>query len=197
MAIPKDKQRKVTLVGIVTGGALVGLWFGLLSGQYAGLDELANRIDAAQHKQNTAVKALDGAKQLEAELRAEAEKLALVEAGMASGDLSAWVYNKVRQFKLPYRVEIPQFSSIVEGETTLLPKFPYRQVTMTIGGTGFFHDIGTFVADFENQFPHMRVEKLELEPAPSLAGAEKEKLSFRMNVVVLVTTGTSAKAGAS
>lgn len=195
-AIPKEKRQKVLLVAIVTAGALVGLWFGLISLQNRGLDELASNIDGAQHKLDTARKALAAAPRLQAELDDDAGKLNAIENGMASGDLSTWVYNKVRQFKLPYRVEIPQFSSIVEAETTLLPKFPYRQVKMSIGGTGYFHDIGKFVADLENQFPHLRVENLELEPAPALAGAEKEKLSFRMDIVALVKSGSAGKPGA-
>lgn len=195
-AIPKDKRKKVLLVAIVTVAALVGLWFGIINAQYQGLDELAREIDDAQHKLETARKALAGAPRLQAELDDDAERLNGFENGMASGDLSTWVYNKVRQFKLSYRVDIPQFSSILEADTTLFPKFPYRQVKMSIGGTGFFHDIGKFVADFENQFPHLRVENLELEPAPTLAGAEKEKLSFRMDIIALVKSGSAGKPGA-
>jgi hypothetical protein len=194
-AIPKEKRQKVIVVAIVTLGALAGLWFGLINVQNQGLKELARNVDAAQRKLETARKALDDSKQLEAELSAAAEELDGIENGMASGDLSTWVYNKVRQFKLSYRVEIPQFSSIAEAETTLLPKFPYRQVTMNIGGTGYFHDIGKFVADFENQFPHIRIQNLELEPTPTPAGAEREKLSFRMDIVALVKSSSTGKPG--
>ena len=194
-AIPKEKRQKVILVAILTAGALGGLWFGLINLQNRGLEELARNIDGAQRKVETARKALAGAKQLEVELAAAAEKLNALENGMASGDLSTWVWNKVRQFKLSYRVEIPQYSTIVEADSTLLPKFPYRQVTMAIGGTGYFHDIGRFVADFENQFPHIRVQNLEIEPTPALVGAEKEKLSFKMDIVSLVKTSSPGKPG--
>jgi hypothetical protein len=194
-AMPKDKRQKVILVAILTVGALAGLWFGLIKVQNQGLDELARNVDGAQRKLDTARKALTGAAQLQAELNAAAENLNTIEDGMASGDLYAWVYNKVRQFKLSYRVEIPQFGSIVGAETTLLPKFPYRQVTMNIVGTGYFHDIGKFIADFENQFPYLRIQNLELEPAPALAGAEREKLSFRMDIVALVKSSSTGKPG--
>jgi hypothetical protein len=62
---------------------------------------------------------------------------------------------------------------------------------LTIGGTSYYHDLGKFIADFENQFPLFRVLNLEMEPAPSVAGAEKEKLSFKMDVVALVKPGPS------
>ena len=192
-AIPKEKRQKVLLVAILTLGALVGLWFGLIKLQNQSLDNLATSIDAARQRFDTARKALGSAKQLEAELSEAAEKLNAIEDGMASGDLKSWLFNKIRQFKLSYRVDVPQFSSIVEAETTLLPNFPYRQVTMTIGGTGYFHDIGRFISDFENQCPHFRILNVELEPTPVLAGAEKERLSFRMDIVALVKAASVIK----
>ena len=185
-AMSKQKRQKVLLVAIVTALVLVGLWFGLLNVQRQVLEKQAQNIAAMQVKLTTARKALSAGKQLEAERSDAAQKLNALEEEMASGDLYAWLRNLVREFKNPYRVEIPQFSSIVEEETTLLPQFPYRQVRVTIGGTGFFHDIGKFVSDFENQFPHTRIQNLELEPAPALAEAEKEMLSFRMDIVALI-----------
>ena len=34
-------------------------------------------------------------------------------------------------------------------------------------GTAYFQDLGAFLADFENEFPYLRVQNLELEPAAS------------------------------
>lgn len=93
----------------------------------------------------------------------------------------------LRKFKQPYKVEIPQFSGI-DGPrpTTLLPDFPYQQVSLTVGGTAFFQDFGRFLADFENQFPYVRVLNLTLEPSGRMVGVEQEKLSFKINVAMLV-----------
>jgi hypothetical protein len=52
-------------------------------------------------------------------------------------------------------------------------------------GTGYFHDIGKFIADLENKFPHMRVVNLAIDPS-NAQGAGLEKLSFRMEIVALV-----------
>ena len=59
---------------------------------------------------------------------------------MASGDLYAWTINTLRQFKLGYKVEIPQFSQI-DGpkEMNMLAGFPYKQANMTISGTAYLH----------------------------------------------------------
>jgi hypothetical protein len=68
----------------------------------------------------------------------------------------------------------------------MLPNFPYKQATLTIGGTAHFHDFGKFVADFENQFPYMRLMNVTLEPASGVLAADKERLSFRMEIATLV-----------
>lgn len=185
------KRRQVLLVAIVTAGLLVGLWFGLISAQRKNLETVAGKIDVAQRELDRVRKALEGAERLEDELAAASAMLARNEESMASGDYYSWVINRIRQFKLAYRVDIPQFSTILGPvDATLLPKFPYKQVTLSIGGTGCFHDLGQFVAAYENQFPYSRIQNLDLEPAPALAGAEKEKLAFRMDIVTLVKPGS-------
>ena len=51
--------------------------------------------------------------------------------------------------------------------------------------TGYYHDVGKFISDFENNFPHGRVVNLIVEPVSS-ADPGNEKLSFRMDVIALV-----------
>ena len=111
---------------------------------------------------------------------------------MASGsDVFSWVYNTIRRFTLPYKVEIPVVNQPVIGETTLMPQFPYKQASLTLAGTGYYHEIGRFIADFENQFSHIRVLNLTLDPAASIASDDKEKLEFKMDIVVLVRPNPS------
>jgi hypothetical protein len=108
-----------------------------------------------------------------------------METDMASGDLYSWVINTVRQFKAPYRVDIPQFSPL--GPTTdvnLLPSFPYKQTTFSVQGTAYYHDFGRFLADFENQFPHVRVLNLSLDL--DATSQDPERLSFRMDIAALI-----------
>ena len=105
---------------------------------------------------------------------------------MASGDEYVWMLSTIRQFKLAYKVEIPQYSTIVIGENSLIPKFPYKQATMTISGTAYYHELGRFVSDLENRFPQMRVLNLDVQPASNPAPGEFEKLTFKMDVVALI-----------
>jgi hypothetical protein len=120
-------------------------------------------------------------------LEQETQRLATAEELMASGDLYAWIINTVRNFKTKHpAVDIPQFSTIQVGETTLLPKFPYRQATLTVAGKAYYHDLGSFISDFENEFPYIRLQNLVLEPGSSTDGTYSEKLAFRMDIVALV-----------
>jgi hypothetical protein len=111
---------------------------------------------------------------------------------MANGDLYAWAINTLKQFRLPYHVEIPQFSQ-VDGpkDMSMLPSFPYKQATMTVSGTAQFYDFGRFIADFENQFPYIRVLNLTLEPVSAMVPTDRERLSFKLEVAALVKPANS------
>ena len=88
-----------------------------------------------------------------------------------------------------HKVEIPQFSKELQTEVGLFTKFPYRAAVFTLRGTAYFHDFGRFVADFENKFPHIRIQNIELEPANSANGngaEESEQLAFKMEIVPLI-----------
>lgn len=124
--------------------------------------------------------------QAEATAKKADETLALLteaEADVASGDVYAWTYDTIRRFKSGYKVEIPNIGSPAQSDVDIIPNFPYKQIKFTISGTGYFHDLGKFVSDLENKFPHIRVMNLAIEPAGDQAG---EKLLFRMEVAALV-----------
>lgn len=186
----KEKQQQLILTILVTAMVLCGLWFGLIRIQKQSLRSLAERRTAAARQLEKVKHAIANADQLEAEVEEAERQILKLEEGMAAGDLYAWAINTVRQFKLPYKVEIPQFSQI-DGpkDNNLLPRFPYKQATLTIGGTGHFHDFGRFLADFENAFPYARVLNLTLEPMSGLVTENRERLAFKMDIAMLVKPG--------
>jgi hypothetical protein len=166
-----------------------GLGLGLIKYQYNRLARMANDKAAAEIKLRKILDEVKHADQLEAEAQAAARKLTEAETDLASGDLYRWVFNTLSQFKATHTVEI-QFGQ-VDGpkNVSLLPAFPYKQASLTLTGTAHFHDLGRFLADLENQFPHMRVLNLELDPSPS--SADPEMLSFRVDIVTLVKQNLS------
>jgi hypothetical protein len=73
----------------------------------------------------------------------------------------------------------------VISDVDLLPKFPYKQLKVSVTGTAYYHDLGKFIADFENTFPHIRITNLTVDTGGATAEGG-EKLAFRMEVVALV-----------
>lgn len=188
--LSKEKRSQLILVGVILA-TLIGGWYLIIyKSQTQSLASLRAKRDASRQKLLQVKQAIDSADQIEAQLAEGKKQLDKIEAGMATGDLYSWVINTVREFKLPHKVEIPQFSQI-DGpkDMTMLANFPYKQATLTIGGSAQFHDFGKFISEFENQFPYMRIMNLSLEPASGLVSSEKDRLAFRLEIAALVKPG--------
>jgi hypothetical protein len=190
--IPKEKLNRLILVGLATLIAVLGLYFGLISRQNEGLTRLAGKKAAATTKLKAVLDAIHRSDRVKADLETARSLLAAAESDVASGDLYAWVVNWLRQFKAPYKVEIPQFSQLgAPVDVNLLPGFPYKQATLTVAGTAHFDELGRFLADLENQFPHVRLLNLSLDANAPSATVEPETLSFKMDIVTLVKLNPS------
>jgi Tfp pilus assembly protein PilO len=191
--LSKEKRQQLVLVVLLALAAVAGIWFGLIKNQQSGLKKLSDQRAAAAMKFEEVKRAIANADQIETQATEAGRRLATLEEGMASGDLYAWMITAIREFKLPYKVEIPQFSAL-DGpkEMTMLAQFPYKQASITIIGTAGFYDLGRFIADFENQHPYMRILNLSLEPASTVGSGERERLAFRMEIVALVKPGASS-----
>jgi hypothetical protein len=190
--LSNEKRKQLALVLLLTCGILAGLWFGLVNAQQKSLAALAQNSKAAEQKLELVKQTIENAEFIEAQLGEASNRLALAESTMANGDLYAWAINTLKQFRLPYHVEIPQFSQ-VDGpkDMSMLPSFPYKQATMTVSGTAQFYDFGRFIADFENQFPYIRVLNLTLEPVSAMVPTDRERLSFKLEVAALVKPANS------
>jgi len=184
--LPKEKRNQLILVAIVTLGTLGLLGFGLIKYQYENLTRLANRKTNAESKLAQMQDAVKNSARIESDLAEAKQTLSQLESDIApSGDLYSWLISTIRTFKVPYKVEIPQYSQIgPTTDMTMLPGFPYKQASMTVAGKAHFHDLGRFLADFENRFPHVRVLNLALD----VDGNPQEVglLAFRMDIVTLV-----------
>jgi hypothetical protein len=193
--LSKDKRNKLVLVAMSTLIIVVGLWYGLVRGQQDSLRKAQTLRNGDEAKLQQIQDTIKNSKQIEAELLVVSNKLNLQEEDMASGDLYSSMVGDIRKFKLPYRVDIPQFSSSGEAlPVNLLPKFPYKQFTVGISGTARFYDLGRFIADLENRFPSCRILNLELAPSSAPGPEDKDKLAFRMDVVALVKPGAATAA---
>jgi len=183
---PKDKEKRNQFILVILGTlavlGLIGLL--LIRPQYQNLSAMhkatADERDKLQKIKDTIKKAGDTSTLLSN----ATVNLKLAEDDMATGDTYAWVYDTIRKFKASYRVDIPTVGQPTVGDVDMLAQFPFKQTRVTINGTAYYHELGRFIADFENTFPHIRVVNLTIEPNGSDNG--NEKLSFRMDVVALV-----------
>lgn len=190
--LPKEKRNHLVLVILVTLIAVAGLYFLLIRTQHDSLLRLGNQKKEAANKLQVVVDSVKRADKIKQELDSANTSLTAAEADVASGDLYAWIINSLRQFKAPYKVDIPQFSQLAPpSDVNILPRFPYKQAILTVAGTAHFHDLGRFLADFENHFPHVRVVNLSVDANASTALGQPETLSFKMDIVTLVKINPS------
>jgi Tfp pilus assembly protein PilO len=194
--LPKEKRDRLIMVTVVTIACLAGIWYGLIANQRKSIDRLAKDIAEQKMKVANAERLVATAPELKKNQELLQARLQTIEEGMASGDMYSWIIQTMRKFCAGRNVEIPQFSREVPGEVGILPRFPYKAATFTLRGSAYFHDLGQFIADFENSFPYIRVQNLELDSGASSAAnatttsttqpTDGEKLSFKMEVVALV-----------
>lgn len=190
--LPKDKRDRLILTLVSALVVLVALWQGVINLQNKALVDLKDKTSAEESRVNNAKKLVEDTDKIKKSLAEKAKELHAIEQGMASGDMYSWIIMKINQFKVGYDVDIPQFSREVPTEIGIFPKFPYRAAQFNIRGKAYYHEFGRFVADFENAFPYLRVQNIDLEPASSSVATStdeenhSEKLAFRMEIVTLI-----------
>jgi Tfp pilus assembly protein PilO len=184
-----SKEKKQHLAGVIalTIAILAALGYFVIQAGYQRLGNLAQKKKAAQEKLEQMQTTVKRSHEVESVFTETQRLLAERESGMASGDLYSWMHSTLRKFQRNYKVEIPQINPVsAPTDVTLIPKFPYKQASLPVAGTAYYHDLGRFIADFENVFPLMRIVNLSLDLNPTPTASERDKLSFRMEIVTLV-----------
>jgi hypothetical protein len=184
MKLSKDKRNQFILAVACALAAIALMWMELIQPRYVALARAVANQKNAQQKLESIQNEIGHADKIVADMNSVTQTLADAESDMASGDLYSWTYNTMRVFRAQYPVAIPQIGHPEVSPVDLLPSFPFKQVKFAVTGTAYYHDLGRFIADFENTYPHIRVANLEIQPGDSNDGAEK--LSFRMEIIALV-----------
>ena len=183
--LPKQKRDHLILVCLGTLALLILIVFGLIIPQYHSIAKIKADIVNTNMKLQDMVDVISKADATANSLHDLTYTLSHAESDMAVGDPNAWIYNTIRNFKGRYKVDISVGGQSAVGDVDLLAKFPYKQLKVTVSGTAYYHDLGKFVADFENTYPHTRIENLAIDPAGN-PGDNNEKLTFRMDIIALV-----------
>jgi hypothetical protein len=181
--LPREKRNPFIIVVLITTTVLALICFGLIGSQNATLVNVSNSQKASKSKLQRMETAINNASVTDKDLQDASFALDRAEGDMASGDYYSWTVNTMGLFKRQYKVEIPEIGHPTPTESVdLLSEFPYKQIRFNINGKAYYHDLGKFLADFENNFPHARVVNLVIDSN----GGDGEKLTFRMDVIVLV-----------
>jgi Tfp pilus assembly protein PilO len=171
---------------IVTAGLLCGVYFLLIQPQNqknVDLDQIIEKENRRLKTFKAEIKQMDDAAKALAEAN---NQLNRAEEDVATGDLYAWTVDTIRRFKVTYHhVDIPTTTQPAQSDCDLIGNFPYKQIRFTLNGTAHYHDLGQFISDFENKFPHCRVLNLTADPI-SQGPNGSEKLNFQMDIVALV-----------
>jgi len=183
----KDKRNQLILIGMGTVGVIAGLWFLLLAPQMEKIKTLNGKIATTKKEIDKRKIAAKESGKVEAKLAECRAKLCQIEQSMMpAGPTYAWVNSRLRQFNTPsYKVDMQVPGSPQPGPVAMIPGFPYDQLTVGVGGTAYYYDFGKFIADFENKFPCMRIQDLTLDPGGGGTGDDREKLAFRMDIIIL------------
>jgi Tfp pilus assembly protein PilO len=184
--LPREKRNAFIIVVLVTAAILAVICFGLIHSQNDMLSGIADARKSAGNKLSEMESTIKNADLTDNQLAEVTNQLSHAQEDMASGDLYSWTYGTMRLFKQQYKVEIPDIGHPGVGDVDLLSSFPYKQLRFSINGKAYYHDLGKFVADFENAFPHARIVNLAIE-----SGGDTEELSFRMDIIALVKPNAS------
>ena len=192
MKLTKEKRDHLILTAVGTAVVIAGVWMGVISGQKMKIARLSSEITDMEAKIQKAKTWVNNHDALVAEVDELKQKLKSAEDNLISStDIYASTVQAVNRVRTRHRVEIKDHTRPVEEPVTLLPDFPYRAATFTLQGEAFFHDFGRFLADFENSYRHIRVQKLKLTPGSSSLTPVPEKLTFEMEVVTLINKPSS------
>ena len=186
--LPKDKRDKIIFISLGTVVVCAAVWFLVIGAQRESLKVAREKALTSRDQLARGEATLKTQPTVNEQFEEASRHLLQREAAMAApNDMYSWLIQTLNNFRLGYKVEIPQFGRELPTAVGMFPKFPYQAALFTVRGSAHYHDFGKFLADFENAFPCIRVQNIELDPAMEIAGSEvREKLNFKMELVTLV-----------
>ena len=169
------KRNQLIAVGLAIIGILTMIYMLMIQPQYQKNREMAaNIVNAEVELQKT--KELIGKRETSnIALTTTLQQLAHEENDIAGGDVYSWTYDTIRRFKAKYALDIPSIGQPSISDVDVIGAIPYKQLKVTLTGTGYYHDLGKFIADLENNFPHIRLVNLGIDTIASTPGTVQEK----------------------
>lgn len=199
--LSKDKRDKIVLVAMGGFALVAAVYFLVISGQRVALQQYDQAMLELDDRLNKAERRIRLAARVNTELAEMQDKVGRFEAQMIPREQlngKKWMLDTINDFmKGRFRLELRAMSNdpLTGPQFLSLPNFDYGAAAYNVEMSGYFHEFGRFLADFENHFPFMSVQNLQVSPVASsvladraegvIPADEREKLIFSMRVVVL------------
>jgi hypothetical protein len=189
-----ERRRKFAALVVGTLIVLVVLWQGGIVTLQGRLHQKESKIDLIEGRLKKAEAARSLAPKYEAEMEANLRRIRALEGKMAQGDVYRWVINHVLDLQDLHHVTVTSFQPPRIGELDVPPPVPYKSAAYSLNGNAHYHNLGTFLADFENSSPFIRLRGLTIQAAaPGFTGAtEPERLAFQVDFSTLISTNAPA-----
>jgi Tfp pilus assembly protein PilO len=166
--LSKEKRDKLILICLLFIGVVGVLYTFVLGAQKDKLSNYTTQLTSVQtkiSKANSLIKSGPGIEQNLAENRKLLEEM---QKDMApQGQYYYWFLKLLEDFRTKEGLD-PNFLADLQQptptESGILPKFPYNSLTFGVRTSGRYHEIGKFLANFENNYPFMRIERVRLQP---------------------------------
>jgi hypothetical protein len=182
--LTKNQRDQLLGVAIATPILIALLWYFVVHAEQAQLLATQKKTADIRAKLNQAENLMRQGDEIAARLLARSTTLTNREATLAPDrDAYAWIIQTINPFVLARKgVSIYSYSQPDISDLGLISNFPYRWATFHLKGTGYYHDFGAFLADFENNFPYFYIQNLVIS-ANSGPGIQPEKLNFTFDLV--------------
>jgi len=187
--LTKAQRDQLIAVAIGAVGVMAALWYFVVLAQGR---ELA-ATQASSVKMRTKLKDASAkviqAENVSRELTNSLEKLKAREATFApEHEPYSWMVGVMGHFYLPAN-DLHRYKTVSNidfkppeiSDKGVIGGFPYKWAKFHITGQGRYHDLGKFIADFENAFPYFRIQDLDIG-LPSVR-QDPDMLAFSFDVV--------------
>jgi hypothetical protein len=201
----KDKQRLVILVMVTV--AVLGLFYQfVIKTEQRLIAECQSSITNHLHQADLTREWTKNWEKHAQELAASSNLLHRLEASMPNGDIYRWTLrNFLRREAMGVevvsvdpprpadalipataRIQVPSLGEDELMKTVEIP-LPYQTVVFNVSGKATFHNFGRYLAAIENEYLHMRLQRLELDPAApdALESPDANRLVFQLDLLTL------------
>jgi hypothetical protein len=193
-----SKTQRDQLIGIAAGtvGLMGILWYVGVTAKHEELSKTEKNTAQMRDTLKQAEGTMRNSDEVAERLEARTQLLEKNESSLAPDrDAYAWIISTINPFIQSRKgVNIYHYSQPEVSDLGIIPEFPYKWAAFHLMGTGYYHDLGKFFADLENNFPYFRVQNLEMGVITSMGG-EPEKLNVVFDLVVPVKPSETVKPG--